>query len=68
MSAINNRPEARWHVPSAPERTSLVLSRALRNTDPGLAGRILTDRLLGVVASQGPDARVTLTLGTERDS
>ena len=67
MSAINNRPETRWHVPSAPERTSLVLSRALRNTDPGLAGRILTDRLLGVVASQGPDARVTLTLGTERD-
>ena len=67
MSVVNNRPEARWHAPSAPERTSLVLSRALRNTDPGLAGRILTDRLLGVVASQGPDARVTLTLGTERD-
>ena len=67
MSAINNRPEIRWHAPSVPERTSLVLSRALRNTDPGLAGRILTDRLLGVVASQGPDARVTLTLGTERD-
>ena len=67
MSPIDNRPETRRGGPEKPERLGLALRQALRCPDPGLAGQVFTDRLLGVVARQGPDARITLTLSAERD-